>query len=56
MSSLTPGTRVQRIEDRPQTFATVVEVDESGAILISYDEGGEGWWPPECLELALPLT
>lgn len=56
MIGLTPGTRVQRIEDRPQTLATVVEVHESGFVLIDYDEGGQGWWPPETLELAPPLT
>jgi hypothetical protein len=48
----TEGSRVQRIEDRPQVLATVVSIDEGGALLLEYDEGGQGWWPAECLEPA----
>jgi hypothetical protein len=44
-----PGQQVERIEERPQVLATVVGVDESGAVHIEYEEGGAGWWPPECL-------
>ncbi len=46
------GDRVNRIEDRPITSATVKEVMNDGQnVLITYDEGGEGWWPSNCLEL-----
>lgn len=44
-----PGQRVERLEDRPQVAATVLEVTPAGAALIAYDEGGQGWWPVECL-------
>lgn len=43
------GTRVERREKRDVTGATVLAVDEGGYVLIAYGEGGEGWWPPECL-------
>lgn len=43
------GARVRRVEEHSVTGATVLAVDEGGFILIAYDEGGEGWWPPECL-------
>lgn len=45
------GDRVDRIEDREVTGATVITVDENGNIEIQYDEGGSGWWPAECLKL-----
>ena len=48
------GTRVERREQRDVTGATVLAVDESGNILVAYDEGGEGWWPPEALDPAPP--
>lgn len=37
------GTRVNRLEDREVTGATVLETDGEN-VLIAYDEGGEGWW------------
>jgi hypothetical protein len=49
------GDRVNRIEDREVTGGTVLEVvplgDDEISIHISYDEGGDGWWPIHCLEL-----
>lgn len=42
--------RVNRIEDREVTGAIILEINGENA-LISYDEGGEGWWPFDCLEL-----
>lgn len=44
------GDRVNRIEDREIVGATVIAVDGDNA-LIAYDEGGEGWWPTDALEL-----
>jgi hypothetical protein len=41
--------RVNRKEHAEITGATVLEIDGENA-LISYDEGGEGWWPLDCLE------
>ena len=38
------GTRVNRLEDREVTGATVLQTDGEN-VLIVYDEGGEGWWP-----------
>jgi len=38
------GTRVNRLEDREVTGATVLQTDGEN-VLIEYDEGGEGWWP-----------
>lgn len=43
------GDRVNRIEDREVTGATVIAIDGEH-IEIEYDEGGTGWWPPEALE------
>jgi hypothetical protein len=43
------GDRVNRIEDREITGATVLEVDRDVA-LIAYDEGGEGYWSFDSLE------
>ena len=48
------GTRVERREERDVTGATVLAVDEGGFLLIAYDEGGEGWWPPDALDPAPP--
>lgn len=42
--------RVNRKEDIEVTGAIVLEI-EGEIVLISYDEGGSGWWPLECLEL-----
>lgn len=41
--------RVHRKEDRDVTGATILEIDGEN-VLIFYDEGGEGWWPLDCLE------
>jgi hypothetical protein len=65
------GDRVDRVENRQQTGATVLSINESinesiienpnpeenaevvqKVILeLSYDEGGSGWWPAECVQL-----
>jgi hypothetical protein len=53
------GDRVNRIEDRHIVGATVLEVVESSSsvddcdchVLIAYDEGEQGWWPSNALEL-----
>ena len=47
--------RVRRIENRDVTAATVITVGEYNewdgySYEISYDEGGSGWWPENCLE------
>ena len=44
------GDKVNRLEDRETTEATVLEIDGENA-LIEYAEGGLGWWPIETLEL-----
>ena len=38
------GTRVNRLETREVTGATVLQTDGEN-VLIAYDEGGKGWWP-----------
>lgn len=49
------GDRVNRIEDREIRGATIIELcnmdSEFPSALIAYDEGGEGYWPLDCLEL-----
>ena len=51
------GSRVNRIESREVTGATVLEIKlsntpiDENCIKIAYDEGGEGWWPESCLTL-----
>jgi hypothetical protein len=51
-----PGNRVNRIEDRPVTGATIISVQEGSApdeppsLELAYDEGGTGWWPSDCVE------
>lgn len=46
------GDKVNRIEDRDVVEAEVMELSEVGDIArLSYKEGGEGWWPVECIEL-----
>ena len=50
--SFQTGATVERIEDRPQVLATVLQVVEGpmGAIAeLSYEEGGSGWWPVDSL-------
>ena len=49
------GERVNRLENREVTGATVIAIEESpdGTIYkIEYDEGGTGWWPESALEPA----
>ena len=43
------GTRVNRLEDREVTGATVLQTDGEN-VLIEYDEGGQGWWPINALQ------
>lgn len=46
-----PGDRVNRLEDREVTGATVLSVQDGGDLVeIEYDEGGTGQWPADCLE------
>jgi len=51
MSSYNVGDRVDRIEDREVTAATIISVQESQdenletLVELQYDEGGSGWWP-----------
>jgi hypothetical protein len=45
---------VRRIEPPTYGLATVAAVDGSGpdaCYLITYAEGGHGWWPGDCLEV-----
>lgn len=44
-----PGDIVERMEDRTDVLAEVLVVDEYGSVLIAYVEGGQGWWPSDCL-------
>ena len=40
------GDVVDRIEDREHVRSKVLEITEDGeSMLLSYDEGGQGWWP-----------
>lgn len=56
------GDRVDRIEDREVTGATVLSIDaaslesvsEPPLYEIAYDEGGGGWWPEDALEAQPP--
>jgi hypothetical protein len=46
----TVGQRVKRLEDgRTLVDATILTIDASGMLELQYDEGGTGWWPPECV-------
>lgn len=47
---LIPGSRCNRIEQRPTRAATIISIDEFGNAFIAYEEGGNGWWPIDCLE------
>lgn len=50
------GDRVDRIEDREVTGATVITVQNIGdeiVVEIQYDEGGSGWWPTSAIK---PIT
>lgn len=51
----TPGQLVIRIEDREHVGAVVLTVEDGpyGQILeLGYTEGGTGWWPADCVEVA----
>ena len=42
------GDRVDRIENREVTAATILSIQQVGddtILEIQYDEGGSGWWP-----------
>lgn len=58
--TFTIGQRVNRIEDRAITGATVITIqDETGGGVfyeIAYDEGGSGWWPEDSLTPGPPLA
>ena len=53
MSEYKVGDRVNRIEDRDITAATVIQVlkislpddKDEYSLELAYDEGGSGWWP-----------
>lgn len=50
-----PGQLVNRIEDREYVAAVVLAVENGpfGPILeLGYIEGGTGWWPADCVEIA----
>jgi hypothetical protein len=47
------GDRVDRIEDREVTGATIITVEDiNGQVVveIQYDEGGTGWWPVSAIK------
>jgi len=48
------GDRVDRIEDRPVTGATIIAIQESEhfgtSYELEYDEGGTGWWPENTIK------
>jgi hypothetical protein len=45
-----PTDRVNRLQEQQPTAATVLEV-RWNRVLIQYDEGGQGWWPIDRLEI-----
>jgi hypothetical protein len=48
------GDRVERIENRDVTGATVVDISREGketTLLLQYDEGGMGYWPASSVRL-----
>jgi len=53
------GATVRRIEPPTNGLATVCEVQRNGddySIGINYAEGGQAWWPLECLEIVNDTT
>ena len=47
------GDRVDRIENREVTGATIISIQETGnsvCVELQYDEGGTGWWPIDCIK------
>ena len=52
-----PGDRVYRIQEFLPTGALVVDsLDIAGAeqLYLSYDEGGNGWWPADAVTTDIP--
>lgn len=50
------GDRVERIEDREVTAATIISIQtvrDDTILELQYDEGGTGWWPTSSVR---PLT
>ena len=55
MPAFAIGERVQRLEPRALTAATVLEIEMTDTVpnyRMAYDEGGEGWWPEGTLASA----
>jgi hypothetical protein len=55
---LNVGALVRRIEPPANGPATVVEIDGSNDppfYLLAYADGGEGWWPADCIAPADPV-
>jgi hypothetical protein len=51
----TPGQTVNRLEDREHVAAVILTVQEGlygQALELGYTEGGSGWWPANCVEVA----
>lgn len=47
------GDRVDRIEDREVTGATIISIQQVNNDIIvelQYDEGGSGWWPASSIK------
>jgi hypothetical protein len=58
IESLNIGALVRRIEPPINGLATVAAVDAETSppcILLTYAEGGEGWWPLDCIAPADPV-
>lgn len=47
------GDRVDRIEEREITGATIISIQQHSddiTVELQYDEGGTGWWPVSCIK------
>jgi hypothetical protein len=58
IESLAIGALVRRIEPPTNGPSTVAAVDLSNdppSVLLTYAEGGEGWWPLDCIAPADPV-
>lgn len=47
------GTTVRRLEQPNDGLATVAMIEEATIppyVLLRYEEGGDGWWPIDCIE------
>lgn len=56
MTEYNIGDRVDRIEDREITGATIISIqvtDDHIIVELQYDEGGSGWWPVSAIK---PIT